>query len=101
MTVLAGFIAFRNGEINHSGKPITLKQGKQMIAVRELPSYGEITGYPKLPLGFWDDEDFFVMPILIIFKGLTGADPAWLETRLAGWEATAALQLSPKTSRRS
>ena len=34
--------------------------------------------YPKLPADFWDSELFYILPTLIIFDGLTGADPAWL-----------------------
>ncbi len=46
---------------------------------RELPKIGSIAGYPKLPLNFWDSENFFLLPVLIIFEGTTGADAAWLD----------------------
>jgi hypothetical protein len=44
----------------------------------KLEAFGEIAGYPKLPAGFWDGDDFCVLVGLLIFKGKTGADPAWL-----------------------
>ena len=78
ITVLIGWVGFCDATINQSGKPISLGQVKEMIRSGELESFGEVAGYPKLPLGFWDDDDFCVLQILIIFKGLTGADPAWL-----------------------
>jgi hypothetical protein len=78
ITVLAGFMGFRDHAINPLGKPTSLGQVKAMIKAGELESFGEVAGYPKLPLGFWDGPDFCVLVTLIIFKGLTGADPAWL-----------------------
>ena len=43
-----------------------------------LQSFGQVAGYPKLPPGFWDNEDFCVLPALLIFNaGDTAPDPAW------------------------
>eukprot|EP00966_Prymnesium_polylepis_P104979 2431799-Prymnesium_polylepis.1 len=44
----------------------------------EIAKFGTIAGYPKLKAGFWDDDDFCVLPGLLIFEGKTAADPAWL-----------------------
>ena len=39
---------------------------------------GWVAGYPKLQPGFWDDDDFCILPGLLIFNaGDTAPDPAW------------------------
>jgi hypothetical protein len=43
-----------------------------------VKEYGDVNGLPCLPADFWDDEDFYVLPTLVIFQGETGADENWL-----------------------
>ena len=51
----------------------TLDQG-----TRAKLDVGQIAGYPKLPPGFWDCDDFCVLPGLLIFNaGDSAPDPAW------------------------
>ena len=78
ITLLAGFVGFRDKQLNKTGKYISLSEVRAAIRAREIESFGEVAGYPKLPPGFWDDDDFCVLVGLLIFKGKTGADPAWL-----------------------
>eukprot|EP00966_Prymnesium_polylepis_P173124 4004375-Prymnesium_polylepis.1 len=43
----------------------------------QLSSIGQVAGYPKLPPGYWDCEDFCVLPGLLIFNaGDSAPDPA-------------------------
>jgi len=48
----------------------------QLVAA--INKMGTVAGYPKIEAGFWDGPDFFFLPGLLIFEGVTGADPAWL-----------------------
>eukprot|EP00966_Prymnesium_polylepis_P230026 5322671-Prymnesium_polylepis.1 len=83
ITLLAGYMGYRREELESSGrdlagKLVSLKQVRERIASGAMDSFGEVAGYPKLPPGFWDGEDFCVLVGLLIFKGKAGADPAWL-----------------------
>ena len=44
----------------------------------DIAKFGAVAGYPKLEPGFWDDDDFCLLPGLLIFEGKSAADPAWL-----------------------
>ena len=79
ITLLLGYRGHRTASTpNPAGKLLSLKQVRNQIAKGELSPFGEVAGYPKLPPGFWDGPDFSVLVSLLIFKGATGADPAWL-----------------------
>jgi hypothetical protein len=78
ITLLAGFVGHRSKEFNRSGKYTSLSEVRAAIKAGLLESFGEVAGYPKLPPGFWDGEDFCILIGLLIFKGKAGADPAWL-----------------------
>ena len=72
-------MGYRTAETaNPAGKLTSLKEVRELISSGELASFGEVAGYPKLPPGFWDGPDFCVLVALLIVKGKTGADPAWL-----------------------
>eukprot|EP00966_Prymnesium_polylepis_P320045 7376436-Prymnesium_polylepis.1 len=78
ITLLCGFMGHRSKEFNRSGKYTSLSEVRAAIKSGELESFGEVAGYPKLPPGFWDGDDFCILVALLIFKGKSGADPAWL-----------------------
>ena len=79
ITLLLGYMGHRTESTpNPAGKLLSLKQVREMLLQGALPAFGEVAGYPKLPPGFWDGPDFCVLVGLLIFKGATGADPAWL-----------------------
>eukprot|EP00966_Prymnesium_polylepis_P308562 7130532-Prymnesium_polylepis.1 len=78
MTLLIGYMGYRSATHNRTGRFVSLREVRAAIKAGKLPDYGEVAGYPKLPPGFWDDEDFCVLVGLIVFKGKSGADPAWL-----------------------
>ena len=45
---------------------------------KELSDCGQVAGYPKLEPGFWDCDEFCVLPGLLIFNaGDSAPDPAW------------------------
>ena len=79
MTLLLGYMGYRTAEsAKPSGKMLSVQHVRDAISSAELAPFGEVAGYPKLPPGFWDGDDFCVLVGLLIFKGKTGADPAWL-----------------------
>ena len=76
MTLLAGYMGYRPSAIDD--RPRSLADVRARIADGTLESFGEVAGYPKIPPGYWDGPDFCVLVGLLVFKGKTGADPAWL-----------------------
>jgi len=78
ITLLLGFMGYRSKDHNPLNKPVSLDEVMQLMREGKVEE-GQVAGYPKLRTGFWDDEDFCVLPALLIFKGATGADPAWLD----------------------
>eukprot|EP00966_Prymnesium_polylepis_P176115 4076463-Prymnesium_polylepis.1 len=58
MTLLIGYMGFRSAEHNRLKRYVSLREVRAAIKAGKLPAYGEVAGYPKLPPGFWDDEDF-------------------------------------------
>ena len=43
----------------------------------EVSKFGTVAGYTKLEPGFWDGDDFCLLPGLLIFEGKTSPDSAW------------------------
>ena len=89
ITFLIGFMGYRDEEPDGTGLPRNLTDVKRLIAEAKsdaeldaaldgISEIGSIVGFPKLEPGFWDSDDFCILPGLLIFEGVTGADPAWL-----------------------
>ena len=89
ITYLIGFMGYSNPEDTESDLPRSLVDVRKLIAESKsdaeldaalggFADIGSIVGFPKLEPGFWDSDDFCILPGLLIFDGKTGADPAWL-----------------------
>ena len=76
ITLLAGYMGFRRKGVGD--RPCSLAEVRALIRDKKIEPFGDVAGYPKLPAGYWDGEGFCVLVGLLIFKGKTGADPAWL-----------------------
>ena len=79
ITLLIGFMGYRDETHNKNNRFRSLNQIKEVIQNDNSLNIGDVAGYPKLRAGFWDDDDFMVLPGLLVFKGAAGADPAWLD----------------------
>jgi hypothetical protein len=93
ITFLGGFMGYRNEErATEMGLLATLASARELIElvrggdtaglseelIAKVSGIGSVAGYPKLPANFWDDEDFCLLPALLIFNaGDSAPDPAW------------------------
>ena len=94
ITFLGGFMGFRDAErAKEMGLFATLDSVREVInrvhnsgddtmelsaLEAKLSSWGSVAGYPKMPAGFWDSDDFCILPGLLIFNaGDSAPDPAW------------------------
>eukprot|EP01050_Picozoa_sp_SAG11_P016883 SAG11_NODE_2360_length_3462_cov_2.125186_2_plen_736_part_00 len=87
ITVLSGFVGYKKKTTSEkkylddftaaSKRCLNCLTDEAMDAWIE--DVGGIGGFPLIPADFWDDDEFYVLPSLVIFQGETGADPAWMQ----------------------